>query len=76
MTHTFTQLLEPIPGWRAPTDSDDMHGLGHALKVFDHDLGPLGDILLLMLALGAMWLGYRYSTPSKTHLSIRQPPDE
>jgi hypothetical protein len=51
-------------------------GLGHALKVFNHDLGALGDVLLLMLALGAMWLGYRYSRPAKTHLSIRQPPDE
>jgi len=53
-----------------------MWGLGHALKVFNHDLGLLGDAVVLMLALGAMWLDYRYSRPSNSHLSIRQPPDE
>jgi hypothetical protein len=42
-------------------------------KLFHHDLGPLGPLLLVMLALGAMWLGYRFSRPSNNQLSIRRP---
>lgn len=53
-----------------------MHGLGHVLKLFYRDFGPLGDLVLVVLALGSMWLGYRYSRPSNTLLSIRRPPED
>jgi hypothetical protein len=52
-----------------------MSSIGHMFKLFHHDLGPLGPLLLVMLALGAMWLGYRFSRPSNNQLSIRRPPD-
>lgn len=53
-----------------------MHGLGHVLKLFYYDTGPVGDLVFLALALGSMWMGYRYSRPSNTALSIRRPPDD
>lgn len=59
-----------------PTESISVHGLGHVLKLFYRDFGPLGDFLLVVLALGSMWLGYRYSRPSNTLLSIRRPPED
>jgi hypothetical protein len=57
-----------------------MHGLGHVLKLLSFDIGPLGDLALLVVALGAAWLGYRYSRPNYTRpshraLSIRRPPE-
>lgn len=57
-----------------------MHGLGHVLKLFYVDWGPIGDIVLLGLAAGAMWLGYRHSRPMYTRpshrpVSIRRPPE-
>jgi len=44
-------------------------------KLFEYDIGPFGPVLLVMLALGAMWLGYRYSRPSNNQQSIRRPPE-
>jgi hypothetical protein len=51
-----------------------MHGLGHVLKLFYTDSGPLGDVILTVLAIAAMWLGFRYSNASSTLLSIRHDP--
>ena len=51
-----------------------VHGLGHVLKLFNTDWGPLGDVVLTVLALGAMWLGFRYSNRSTTLPSIRHRP--
>ena len=53
-----------------------MSSIGHVFKLFSYDVGPLGYILLLMLALGSMWLGYRFSRPSDNQLSIRRPPPQ
>jgi hypothetical protein len=58
-----------------------MSGLGHVLKMFYADLGPFGDVALMLIALVAMWLGYRHSRPNYTRpsnrdLSIRRPPDD
>jgi hypothetical protein len=57
-----------------------MSGLGHVLKLFYNDLGPLVDAALVLLALSVAWLGYRHSRPdytrsSKNPLSLRQPPE-
>lgn len=57
-----------------------MHGLGHVLKLLKFDIGLLGDLALMVAALGAAWLGYRYSRPDYTkpshrELSIRRPPE-
>ena len=43
-----------------------MSQIGHMFKLLFYDLGPLGPILLILLALIAMWVGYRYSRPSDT----------
>jgi hypothetical protein len=59
-----------------PTESISVHGLGHVLKLFYSDFGPLGDLLLVVLAVGSMWLGFRYSRPSNILLSIRRPPED
>jgi len=53
-----------------------MHGLGHVLKLFYYNLGPLGDAGLLLLALGLIWLGYKYSARTNDYQSIRRPPKE
>lgn len=55
-----------------------MSGLGHVLKLLNFDIGLLGDIALLVLAVGVAWLGYNYSRPNYTkpshrELSIRPP---
>ena len=51
-----------------------MSSIGYMFKLFAYDMGPLGPVLLLLLALGSMWLGYRFSRPSNRQLSIRRPP--
>lgn len=53
-----------------------MHGLGHVLKLFYADFGPLGDVVLLALAVGAVWLGFRYSARTSTLPSIRERPED
>lgn len=40
------------------------------------EMGPLGAVLLLLLAVGSMWLGYRFSRPSDSQLSVRRPPPQ
>lgn len=57
-----------------------MHGLGHVLKLLNFDFGPMGGLALLVVALGAAWLGYRHSRPNYTRpshreLSIRHHPE-
>ena len=42
-------------------------------KLFFVDMGPMGPVFLLLIALTSMWLGYRFSRPSENHLSIRRP---
>ena len=39
-----------------------MSPIGHMFKLLFVDMGPMGPVLLLLLALGSMWLGYRFST--------------
>ena len=51
-----------------------MSFVGNMFKLFAYDMGPVGAVLLVLLALGSMWLGYRFSRPSDSHLSIRRPP--
>ena len=41
-----------------------MSQIGHMFKLLFYDMGPLGPILLILLALISMWVGYRYSRPS------------
>jgi hypothetical protein len=50
--------------------------VGRGFKLFLYDLSPGAWAFFVLLALGAMWLGYRYSRPSSNHLSIRRPPPE
>ena len=50
-----------------------MSFVGNMFKLFAHEMGPLGPVLLVVLALGSMWLGYRFSRPSINQLSIRRP---
>jgi hypothetical protein len=51
-----------------------MSSIGHMFKLLFVDMGPMGPVLLVLLALGSMWLGYRFSRPSDSQLSIRRPP--
>lgn len=51
-----------------------MSFVGNMFKLFASDMGPLGPVLLVLLALGSMWLGYRFSRPSDNQVSIRRPP--
>jgi hypothetical protein len=53
-----------------------MSPIGHMFKLLFVDMGPLGLALLILLALGSMWLGYRFSRPSANQLSVRRPPPE
>lgn len=53
-----------------------MHGLGHVLKLFNTDWGPLGDVILTVLAVGSMWLGFRYSNASSSLPSIQHRADD
>ncbi len=53
-----------------------MSFVGNMFKLFAYDMGPLGPVLLVLLALGSMWLGYRFSRPSANQLSVRRPPPE
>lgn len=50
-----------------------MSSIGHMFKLLFYDMGPLGPVLLVLLALVSMWLGYRFSRPSDNQLSIRRP---
>ena len=50
-----------------------MSFVGNVFKLLAYDMGPLGPVLLVLLALGSMWLGYRFSRPSNKQLSIRRP---
>ena len=50
-----------------------MSSIGHMFKLLFYDMGPLGSVLLVLLALASMWLGYRFSRPSNNQLSIRRP---
>jgi len=50
-----------------------MRSIGHMFKLFFYDMGPLGPVLVVVAA-GSMWLGYRFSRPSDRQLSIRRPP--
>jgi hypothetical protein len=43
-----------------------MSPIGHMFKLLFVDLGPGGPPLLLLLTVFSMWLGWRYSRPSKT----------
>jgi hypothetical protein len=45
-------------------------------RLFNYDMGPLGSVLLILIALGGMWLGYMFSRPSNYQLSIRRPPPD
>jgi len=49
-----------------------MSSIGQMFKLFLDELGPMGAILLVLLAIVAMWLGYRYSRPSDHQSSIRR----
>jgi hypothetical protein len=51
-----------------------MSFVGYMFKLFAYDMGPVGSALLVLLAVGSMWLGYRFSKPSDSQLSIRRPP--
>ena len=53
-----------------------MSPIGHMFKLLFVDMGPMGSVLLVLLALGSMWLGYRFSRPSDNQLSIRRPPPD
>lgn len=71
-----TGLCFPWP----KADDKGMSGLGHVLKVFYLDVGPLGEIAVWILAALLIWLGYRHSRPDYTRpehsdLSIRRPPE-
>lgn len=48
-----------------------MSSIGHLFKLF-HDTGPIGAMLLVVLAAVAIRLGYRYSKPSDHQNSIRR----
>jgi hypothetical protein len=50
-----------------------MSFVGNMFKLFAYDMAPLGPVLLVLLALGSMWLGYRFSRPSSSQFSIRRP---
>lgn len=52
-----------------------MSAFGHIFKLFNHGMGPLGDMALVVLAIVSMWLGYRYSRHSSILPSIRQAPE-
>jgi hypothetical protein len=47
-------------------------------EFFAYEMGPLGPVLLVLLAVGSMWFGYRFSRPSKSQQSLRrlEPPAE
>ena len=51
-----------------------MSPIGHMFKLLFVDMGPMGPALLILLAFGSMWLGYRFSRPSDSQLSIGRPP--
>lgn len=53
-----------------------MSFVGNMFKLFAYDLGPLGPVLLILLALGSMWMGYRFSRPFTDQLSVRRHPSE
>jgi len=50
-----------------------MSPIGYMFKLFFVDMGAMGPVLLILLALGSMWIGYRFSRPSDNQLSIRRP---
>lgn len=50
-----------------------MGSIGQMFKLFSNDMGPAGDVFLVLVALVAMWLGYRFSRPSDNQISIRPP---
>src|SRR5262245_15394663 len=53
-----------------------MSFVGQVFKLFAYDMGPLGPALLVLLTLGSIWLGYRWSRSSAPPLSVRRlPPD-
>jgi len=37
-----------------------MSFVGYMFKLFAYDMGPVGSALLVLLAVGSMWLGYRF----------------
>jgi hypothetical protein len=45
-----------------------MSFVGYMFKLFAYDMGPVGSALLVLLAVGSMWLGYRFSKPSDSQL--------
>ena len=53
-----------------------MSFVGQAFKLFAYDMGPMGLALLVLLTLGSIWLGYRFSRSSAPQLSVRRPPPE
>jgi hypothetical protein len=50
-----------------------MSSIGHMFKLLFVDMGAMGPVLLVLLALGSTWLGYRFSRPPGSQLSIRRP---